>query len=175
MPVSSSSDPAEPEEPHGDSQQIDGENVVSPDTPVPESVEPAAPTETAEPRRQHWHISTDPTPAARESHECSGHAVFEPWCVHCVRGRAQEWAHYTADRTMDDVPTILWDYGYLSSEAEGMCSPEQEAAEEAKGSSPLLVAWDSSVKRYWAHIIPAKGVDFEGFESVLQMLVGEMQ
>ena len=137
--------------------------------------EPDQPIGAAEPRRQQARITVDPTPEQRESHICTGHAVFEPWCLDCCRGRAQEWAHYVADRTMDEIPTILWDYGYLSSPSEGRCTPEEELEEERKGSSPFLVAWDSQLKRFWAHVIPAKGTDFPGFESVLNLIVEELK
>ena len=52
--------------------------------------EPDQPIGAAEPRRQQARITVDPTPEQRESHICTGHAVFEPWCLDCCRGRAQE-------------------------------------------------------------------------------------
>ena len=70
------------------------------------------------------------------------------------------------------MPTIYWDYAYLGSPSEGVSDPEEERREEEKGSSPLLVAWDGVAKRYWAWILPAKGVDFTGLENVLHVIRG---
>ena len=39
----------------------------------------------------------------------------------------------------------------------------------------MLVGWDTSVKRFYCHILPAKGTDFPGLEAVLKLLVEEMR
>ena len=70
---------------------------------------------------------------------------------------------------------MFWDYGYLCSKSEGACSAEEEAALDAKGSSPILVAWDATVKRYWCWVLPSKGVDFEGLENVLRVIVDDLR
>ena len=72
----------------------------------------------------------DPTPEEIEAHECGGHIQFAGWCLDCIKGRAQEWGHYLADRANDSVPTIYWDYAYLSSPSEGIDNDEDERREE---------------------------------------------
>ena len=66
-----------------------------------------------------------------DSHVCSGHAVFEPWCIDCCRGRAQEWQHFCAERESDEYPTLLWDYAYLRTSSHGIDSDEQQDEELA--------------------------------------------
>ena len=53
----------------------------------------AMPEEVAEPKVQRHGIAKDPTEAQMESHACGDHTTFEPWCIDCCQGRAQEWAH----------------------------------------------------------------------------------
>ena len=132
-----------------------------------------APDDVTVPRRQR--NPEGPTPEMVDAHSCSGHAVFASWCIDCCRGRAQEWKHQCVDRQEDSIPTILWDYAYLGSQSEGVCTPDEEKAEEAKGSSPMIVAWDSCLKRYWAHIVDSKGVDFHGLDSFLSLLVDDLK
>ena len=79
------------------------------------------------------------------------------------------------DRERDEVPTIYWDYGFLDCSSEGCSTPEQERAEDEKGISPILIAWDSSMKRFWAHVVPRKGVDFDGLDAVLNLIVKDLQ
>ena len=150
-----------------DSQDVQGGGASGSDTGpgVAEGI-PEPPSEAAEPKRQRTGITENPTEEQIESHNCTGHAVFEPWCIDCCRGRSQEWAHYRADRSQDEVPTILWDYAYLSSPSPGRCTEEEEKQEEDRGSSPMLVGWDSSIKRFYCHILPAKGTDFPGLEAL---------
>ena len=82
----------------------------------------------------------DPTPDQVESHICGGHIEFQPWCLDCIKGRAQEWAHYQTEHSGEELPTIYWDYAYLGTSSEGRDTPDEEQEEERKGSSPMLIA-----------------------------------
>ena len=157
-------------EPSSNSQEASAEGA-----PGATAAEPPGPADVQEPRRQDNGIATSPTAAQIESHGCSGHIQFEPWCIDCIRGRGHEWAHFKADRSEDEVPTLLWDYAFLSSDAAGLSDEADEAEQDRRGSCPLLVCWDSSVKRFWCWLLPSKGVDFEGLENSLHTIVIDLK
>ena len=38
----------------------------------------------------------------------------------------------------------------------------------------MLVGWDADAKRYWAYLLPSKGADFRGMETVVRQVAEEM-
>ena len=131
----------------------------------PMEVEETEPTEARAPKRA---VSPeDPTDAEIEAHKLSGHACFRSWCRHCVRGRGCEAPHSRIETPESAVPTISWDYCYLSSSRD---APEPSSENE----SPVLVMWDSRTKGLFAHIVPAKGTDFEGLDAVLKLFAADL-
>ena len=128
------------------------------------SADEVEPTGARDPRRAP--SPDDPTEAEVEAHKLSGHVCFRSWCRHCVRGRGSEAAHASTKPLPSALPVLSWDYCYLSS--------REEARAAADGESPVLVMWDSKGKGLGAHIIPAKGVDFEGIDKVLRMVTADL-
>ena len=117
---------------------------------------------------------TDPSEMEVEDHRLTGHAVFRSWCPHCVRGRGRDDRHLEGPQE-DAVPVLSWDYCYLCSRGSpgDEAAAEEEAAEQAR-SSPALVRWDRRSKGFSAYVLPAKGVDFEGAEPVVNLLAKEV-
>ena len=155
-------------EPRGESQTPSAssrlvEALSRPKEPM--EVEETEPTEARAPKRA---VSPeDPTDAEIEAHKLSGHACFRSWCRHCVRGRGCEAPHSRIDTPESAVPTISWDYCYLISSRD---APEPTSENE----SPVLVMWDSRTKGLFAHIVPAKGTDFEGLDAVLKLFAADL-
>ena len=116
-----------------------------------------------------------PSAAEVEYHRSTGHAVYRSWCRDCIRGRCQDLPHFRIDRSEDTTPLVLYDYAFLRSPSLGLDTPEEEAAAEREGSSPVLVGWDSMYKRLWCHLLPAKGTDFGLYDEVVKMLAADLK
>jgi hypothetical protein len=131
----------------------------------PLDMEETEPNEARAPRRV---VSPeDPSDAEIEKHRLSGHACFRSWCRHCVRGRGTEAPHSRVKPSESAVPILSWDYCYLSSSKD---NPNPDSEHE----SPVLVMWDSRTKGLFAHLIPAKGLDYEGLDAVLKLVVADL-
>ena len=130
---------------------------------------------------------SDPTADEVEAHKLSGHACFRSWCRHCVRGRGAEAAHSSSKPPPTALPVLSFDYCYLSTREEARASeaalaPTQLVGDsptstgpEFRAESPVLVMWDSRGKGLHAHIVPAKGTDYEGFEKVLRLWSADLE
>ena len=119
----------------------------------------------------------DPTEQEVEDHKLTGHACFRSWCRHCVRGRRSEAAHSSIKPPPSALPILSWDYCYLSTREDAKAAWEAAAAVEGpefSAESPVLVMWDNKGKGVHAHIVPAKGVDYEGFDKVVKLLCGDL-
>ena len=113
-----------------------------------------------------------PTQTEVEEHRLSGHAVYRSWCSSCVRGRGQSNHHHRPgahDDERGDVPVVSMDYCYL-----GTKTAEEDAEDEASGTSPVLVIQDSRSKSIMAHLVPRKGVQWDGSEVVVRRDLGEL-
>ena len=64
---------------------------------------------------------------------------------------------------------MSWNYCFL-----GTKNRASEAEVEQRGDSPVLVMHDSVSKSIFAHLIPAKGVDFPSCEKVVKMIVKDL-
>ena len=49
-----------------------------------------------------------------------------------------------------------------------------EAEVAQRGDSPVLVMHDGVTKSFWAHFIPAKGVDFPSYEKVVKSIIYDL-
>ena len=92
-------------------------------------------------------VATRPTKREVDEHNLD-HGSFRAWCAHCVKGRAEAYAH-RKDAEEKGVPVISLDYMYMRG--------EQERNEE-KG-MPILVIKDGRTKFITAKVVPQKGVN----------------
>ena len=93
-----------------------------------------------------------------EEHERT-HLPFRSWCKHCVIGRAQSHPHYKQEEEECQVPTISWDYMFLSEEDESKKKrkTEEEQQNEAEEGLPIVIWADSMSKGAMAYMVPNKG------------------
>ena len=127
--------------------------------------------EVREPRRRN--SPSDPTSREIEDRVLTGHVTFRSWCAACVQGRGRAERHQGEGRKEledgSEVPVVSWDYCFL-----GAKNRINEAAEEQRGDSPVLVMHDRVTKPIFAHLIPSKGVDFPSCEKVVKMIVKDL-
>ena len=62
-----------------------------------------------------------PSEAEVERHRLAGHTPYRPWCDACVEGRGQERGHFSETKREKEIPTISFDYLFLSKQ--GFSSP----------------------------------------------------
>eukprot|EP00439_Symbiodinium_sp_Y106_P052723 s3817_g7.t1 len=93
----------------------------------------------------------EPTAEQRAQHELT-HLPPEPWCEHCIKGRALDVGHKHVPLDMRaQRPRVEIDYSFLKTD--GTRSTEDEAAEV------ILSAWDESTGMATAMSMPAKTYD----------------
>ena len=87
----------------------------------------------------------------------------------CVQGRGRAERHQGDGREeLEDsskIPVVSWDYCFF-----GARNRVSEAEVEQRGDSPVVVMHDGMTKSIFAHLIPAKGVDFPSCENVVKMI-----
>ncbi len=117
---------------------------------------------------------SQPTPEQEEAHRVD-HATYRSWCKFCVMGRGIGAPHPT-DASVSQVPRIGVDYFFIT--AGGMKRKDElkgeykddEKIEEARKSGAIvkcvLVRCFES-KNVFAHCIPCKGGDEEGYTAGL--------
>ena len=102
-----------------------------------------------EPRRRN--SPSDPTFREIEDHVLTGQATFLSWCAACVQGRGRAERHQGDGRKeLEDgskIPVVSWNHCFFGSR------------------NPIGVT-----KSIYAHLIPAKGVDFPSCEKVVKMI-----
>ena len=127
--------------------------------------------EVREPRRRN--NPSDPTSRETDDHVLTGHACFRSWCAACVQGRGRAVGHQGEGRKeFEDgskVPIVSWDYCFL-----GARNRISEVEVEHLCDGPVLVMHDGVTKSIFAHLIPAKGVDFPSCEKVVKMIVKDL-
>ena len=97
-------------------------------------------------------VKTRPVPPApsdkeREEHNCSGHAVYRPWCPPCVGGRGRSEKHETVNAESRDLPTVGSDYTYLAEK-------QQDVIDEK--ASPILVSTCNKSGWIKSDVLPTK-------------------
>ena len=92
-----------------------------------------------------------PSPEEVERHN-STHCPFQPWCRHCIRGRATNAPHPT--RVPIDqkslIPGIFMDYGFMSKR------------DEEQQTNPFFVMVDSKTNEKFARSVNQKGLGQHG-------------
>ena len=113
-----------------------------------------------EPTQQEWddHVKT--------------HVPFRGWCPHCVRGRARNAPHPVVRREADSLPVVSFDYCDLGSRD----MPEvEDGVNDNEGPTPVLVMHDSIAKNVFAHAVPHKGTQHEGFHFAVQAVAANIE
>ena len=92
---------------------------------------------------------------------CVTHYPYQSWCPHCIEGKGREFGHSTRAKEQSDVPTVSFDYAFLSDGEEILTQDAFDAAGESV--VKLLVVRDDRSKALFAHVVPKKGIDEKGF------------
>ena len=113
-------------------------------------------------------ISPDPglpTEAEIDDHEVD-HVPFRRWCEECVEGRGTGEQHRSREGP-HAVPTIAFDYLFVTPK-KILSREELEAEDEEakKACVKILVVKDLRNKPIFAHVVPQKGVDADGYSVV---------
>ena len=93
-------------------------------------------------------------------------------CSLCPRAWSSRETPREGRKVLEDgskVPVVSWDYCFL-----GARNRTSEAEVEQRGDSPVLVMHDGVTKSIFAHLIPAKGVDFPSCEKVVKMIAKDL-
>jgi len=114
-------------------------------------------------------------PSAEEvdDHRCAGHHPYRCWCRECVEGRATGEHRPKTDGRHKTIPTVAFDYFFLT--AGGVQRREEltEYPDDDEGSRKLVEARHaglivkvllmkcSATKVVLGHVVPCKGVDEE--------------
>ena len=116
---------------------------------------------------------SDPTSRKIEDRVLTGHASFRSWCAACVQGRGRAERHQGKGRKeLEDgskVAVVSWDYCFV-----GARNRTGEVEVEQRGDSSVLVMHDGVTKSIFAHVTPAKGVDFPSCEKMVKMIVKDL-
>ena len=94
----------------------------------------------------------------------TGNSSFRSWCAACVQGRGRVERHQLDDGSK--ILVLSLDYCFLRAR-----NRFGEAEVAQRGDSPVLVMHDGVTKSFWAHFIPAKGVDFPSYEKVVKSII----
>ena len=95
----------------------------------------------------------------------------------CVQAQGRSDPHRTEARDAgEEVPVLAWDYGHLcgqcATDASEKAAVDRDA--EAQGWSPLLSMRDRNSAGIYPYFLPAKGVDFPALDTVLDLIVGDL-
>ena len=95
----------------------------------------------------------DPTPEQRAQHELT-HLPPEPWCEHCVKGRAIDTAHRLVPLELRATNRKMEvDYSFVKVDG--------TAAQMAESSEVILSAWDEATGMATAACLPSKNYDVD--------------
>ena len=104
-----------------------------------------------------------PTLSELQKHRIS-HIPYRSWCPDCVEAFARENAHRATDPTLRDFPLISVDYFFLSSK--GVITRDETDSQwetPADDTMRVLAGMCSSTKVLFAHAVPQKGDDSNGY------------
>ena len=101
-----------------------------------------------------------PSPEEIEEHEVD-HVPYRRWCEECVRGRGTGEPHGPSDGA-HSVPVVEFDYLFVTNKE---IYRREELDDEAmkKAAVKILVVKDRKGKAIFAHVVPQKGVDVDGY------------
>ena len=89
------------------------------------------------------------------------HLPYRAWCPECVEGFGRERSHQAHGGDGRSIPMVSCDYMYVSHK--GAFAREELSEEERASSLCVLVAKCSATQCLFAHVVPQKGVDDEGY------------
>ncbi|CAE7848057.1 RE1 [Symbiodinium necroappetens] len=93
----------------------------------------------------------EPTPEQRAQHELT-HLPPEPWCEHCIKGRAIDTAHRQVPLELKATnPRVEVDYSFIKVDG--------TAAEMDESTEVILSAWDEATGMATAACLPSKNYD----------------
>ena len=117
--------------------------------------------EVIESEQEHEIAKTHPSPDLPTQSEIDDHNIdhipYRSWCRACVEGRGREQGHHSVDYTSRKVPTIGFDYLFLS--RRGVFSRKDWVQESDEKYLKILVVKDFKSKAVFAHAVQRKGVD----------------
>ena len=135
-----------------------GKNVEVMDYVLPAEVDNEEMTaeEETEPKKA---VTMPTMPSKAEvDHHWLDHYPFRSWCPVCVEGRGRERPHHRVREGKRLLPTVCFDYFFLSKKGEVSRSEWENLPEEEKGVKVLAVR-ESVTKCTFAHVVPCKGAD----------------
>ena len=100
-----------------------------------------------------------PSQAEVDEHEVD-HVPFRQWCEECVKGRGTGEPHGPSEG-VHELPVVEFDYLFCTN---SKIYRREELDEESKASATtILVVKERKTKAIFAHVVPQKGVDAEGY------------
>ena len=100
-----------------------------------------------------------PTQAEIDQHRIA-HLPYRSWCPDCVEAFGREKAHHRRE-VERLVPLLSCDYAYLT--RKGVFMHNELTEEERAGALRFIVAYDSATENPFAHAVPRKGANPEGY------------
>ncbi len=152
--------PGEVVEVMADGQEEEGEGAPAERTVEPDEVDG---DEFESGERGQKRILPDPgqpTTKQMEEHRITGHAVYRSWCPFCVAACATGEQHRSRPEERS-ISRVSFDYLFTTKSAKVLTKAELQGGEEVE--LKVLVAKDSSTKSIFAHVVPQKGSDDEGY------------
>ena len=138
----------------------EGGGVYGPTAPdTPREVEIEAPGEEARVRKD-LPRPYAPTQAEIDKHRVD-HLPYRNWCPECVEGFARERAHEAHEGHERQVPLVSCDYLYIT--CSGVFARDELPEGERSAACRVLVIKCAMTKCIFAHAVPQKGVDPDGF------------
>ena len=89
------------------------------------------------------------------------HIPYRCWCEECVEGFGKEAPHLKKNQGKRTIPLISCDYLFVTSR--GTFLRKEYTPIEGEESLKVLVVYCSSTKCIFAHAVPQKGVDEDGY------------
>ena len=105
-----------------------------------------------------------PTPKTPSQAELDLHRIthmpYRCWCPECVEGFGREWSHQETG-TERLIPLLSCDYLYMTEK--GIFKRDELSEDERMAALRIFVAICGATKSIFAHAVPRKGVDPEGY------------
>ena len=109
-------------------------------------------------------IRTPVMPSEQElaEHRSNGHLPYRDWCPDCVEAFGREWPHKSTHGSgARTIPLISCDYLYITER--GVLAKEELQEDEEIRALKALVLFCGATKTIFAHAVPKKGLDQEGY------------
>ena len=125
---------------------------------VSEEIE-ATETEEAQPQNN-IRIPDTPTKADMAEHRACGHIPYRDWCPDCVEAFGREKSHH-GHEVVRSIPLVSCDYLFIT--PRGVFLRQEMQEEDEESALKVLVVYCGATKSLFAHAVPKKGVDQEGY------------